>query len=467
MRTRTQDRRGRRSRVVAALALVAGLATGAGALATAPPAQAASLVEVQGFGTNPSGLRMHVYAPDTLPPDPALLVVVHWCTGSAQAVFDGTQYDELAQRHGYVVVYPSANRPGSCFDVSSSAALTRDGGSDPQGIVQMVRWAQQRYGTDPARTAVTGISSGGMTTQLLLAQYPDVFSAGSAFAGVPATCFATTSPPPGTTQQAPWSSQCSTGALDLTPAQWGARVRAMNPGYTGPRPRVQLWHGALDDVLAYANHREAVEQWTDVLGLSATPAVTDRPAANQVRARYGGTGDRAPLEATTFEGVGHNLPVDTAAVLRFLGLDGTAPTPTPTPTVSPTPTPTPTPTATATVTPTPSPTPTAGPAPTCRVAFTVHAWPSGLTASITVTNLSNQPLQGWTLTWDAPAGQQVVQAWGATVVQSGARVTATNAPWNAAVAPGGSQQLGLNASHTGDASAPRAAWLDGRPCSVG
>ena len=61
----------------------------------------------------------------------------------------------------------------------------------------MVRYVQQRYTTDTSRVFVTGVSSGAMMTQVLLATYPDVFAAGSAFAGVPATCFATTLSPAG------------------------------------------------------------------------------------------------------------------------------------------------------------------------------------------------------------------------------------------------------------------------------
>ena len=40
----------------------------AGLVAVAPaPASAASLTEVTNFGTNPGGMRMHVYVPDTRP----------------------------------------------------------------------------------------------------------------------------------------------------------------------------------------------------------------------------------------------------------------------------------------------------------------------------------------------------------------------------------------------------------------
>ena len=51
-------------------------------------------------------------------------------------------------------------------------------------------------------------------------------------------------------------------------------ARAMYPGDTGVRPRIQLWHGSADTIINYANYTEAVEQWTNVLGLSATPTMT-------------------------------------------------------------------------------------------------------------------------------------------------------------------------------------------------
>ena len=308
---------------------VVGLA--AAALTTAPAAQAASLVTVSSFGSNPGGLGMSLFVPDSLPAAPRggrRRALLH--RHRRRPCTTASQFDELATRYGYIVIYPQANRNGSCFDVSSAQALTHGGASDPASIVSMVRYVQQRYTTDTSRVFATGVSSGAMMTQVLLATYPDVFAAGSAFAGVPATCFATSSPPPGTTSQAPWNSDCSGGRLVRTGQQWGDLARAAYPGYTGARPRVQLWHGSQDTTLSYVNHAEAIKQWTNVLGVSATPASTDSPASGQVRTRYGATGDRAPVEATTFQNVGHNLPVDAAAAIRFFGLDSTVTTPPPT-----------------------------------------------------------------------------------------------------------------------------------------
>ena len=309
-----------------------------------------SLVEVTGFGTNPSNLRMFVYIPTTAKPNPPILVAVHWCGGSADAMYGGTQYAALADQYGYIIVYPSTTNFGSCFDVSSPAALSRNGGSDPVGIMSMVTYAAQHYNGNLDQVYVTGISSGAMMTNVLLGDYPDVFKAGAAFAGVPFACMATTD---GTV----WNATCPPGQMIKTPQEWGDLVRAAYPGYNGPRPRMQLWHGTEDTGLAYPNFGEEIKQWTNVHGVSQTPVSTDSPATGQTRTRYGTSTSAVVVEAISLQGVGHSLPVDALAAIHFFGLDGSV---TPTPSITPggptfTPSRTPTKTLTPTITNTPAP----------------------------------------------------------------------------------------------------------------
>lgn len=153
-----------------------------------------------------------------------------------------------------------------------------------------------------------------MMTQVLLGLYPDVFKAGAAFAGVPFGCFATTD---GST----WNSACSGGNITRTPQQWGDLVRTAYPGYSGARPRVQLWHGTADDTLRYPNFTEAIKQWTNVHGISQTSVLTDSPQSGATRTRYGSAGDQAQVEAISLQGTGHNLPVNAAEAIRFFGLN--------------------------------------------------------------------------------------------------------------------------------------------------
>lgn len=398
--------------------------------ARAEAAPRAALTQITGFGENPSNLQMYLYVPDSVTANPAILVAVHYCTGSGPAMYNGTEYAQLADKYGYIVVYPSVTRSSKCFDVASPQALRRGGGSDPVGIKSMVDWTVRTYAADTDRIFVTGISSGAMMTNVLLGDYPDVFAAGAAFAGVPFACFATTN-------GSEWNSDCANGTITRTPQAWGDLVRGAYPGYTGARPRMQLWHGTADDVLRYPNFGEEIKQWTNVHGLSQTPAVTDSPQSNWTRTRYGGTGDRAPVEAISLRGTGHNVYAWGMGerVLTFFGLKSSGP----------------------------APQPPAGP---CKATVTPSAWNTGLTASVTITNTGTTAINGWRLAFTLPAGQTITNGWGATYSPTSGAVTATNVSYNAAIAPGASVGVGYQASHTGNSAVPTAYVLNGTACTT-
>jgi poly(hydroxyalkanoate) depolymerase family esterase len=425
--------------VIAAAALLGA----AVALSLVPqPASAASLVRVTNFGTNPTNLNMYVYAPDAVAARPALLVMIHYCTGSASAVHNGGGRDfvSAADRNGYVIVYPEATRDGHCFDVSTQNALRRNGGSDSTGIMSMVSYARQRYNVDPDRIVVAGISSGAMMTNVLAAEYPDVFSAGSAFAGVPAGCFATT-------DGSMWNSQCSGGNLLKTPQQWGDQARAMYPGYTGRYPRMQLWHGTNDTTLAYPNFGEALDQWTNLHGVSRTPVSTDQPQSNWTRTRYGATGTAAVVEGISAQGTGHDVPTAGMAgyAITFLGLDRP-----------------PTNTTTTTSTTTTTPPPSQG----CSIQASVNAWNTGLTETITITNTSSTAVNGWKLQFTLPGGQTITGGWSATYSPTTGQVTATNVNYNGQIAPAAQVSIGFQATHTGNSAPADGFTLNGARCSA-
>jgi poly(hydroxyalkanoate) depolymerase family esterase len=301
---------------VSTIALAVAAPAGASPTTTLSP-PTATLTEVTDFGPNPTGLLMHLYVPDRVRSHPAVLVVLHYCTGSGPAMFSGTQFASLADRYGFIAIYPSAPRDGHCFDVSSPGALTHNGNSDPVGIVSMVRHVQRHLHADRHRVFVTGISSGAMMTNVLLGDYPDVFQAGSAMSGVPFGCFATT-------DGSMWNSTCANGNLIKTAPEWGDLVRAAFPAYRGPRPRMQLWHGTDDTILFYPNFGEAVKQWTDVLRTRRTR--TDHPQPTWTHTEYLDRAGRVAVDAYSVEGGSHNLGFDVPdwaqLAVRFFGLAG-------------------------------------------------------------------------------------------------------------------------------------------------
>lgn len=436
--TTTRSRSRRRSTLATLTALL--LALLSGLFVTATQAQAASLREVTNFGNNPGNLRMYEYVPDTVRPNPAVLVAIHYCTGTGPGFFAGTEFASLANQYGFIVIYPDANVSGQCFDVSSPQALRHDGGSDPTSIAAMVHYAIQQHGADASRVYVTGASSGAMTTEVMLGDYPDLFKAGAAFMGVPFGCFATT-------DGSGWNSACANGQISKTAQAWGDQVRGAFPGYTGPRPRVQLWHGTTDATLNYNNFGEGIKQWTNVLGVSQTPSFTDHPQSSWTRTRYGGTDAHAPVEAISIQGVGHSLPLSgmAAQAITFLGLDGSSgggPSD-------------------------PPPPPPPPPGGTCQVSYTTNAWNNGLVASLTITNTGSTSINGWSLAFALPAGQSITSGWNAVYSPTSGAVTARNTPSNSAIAPGANVSIGFQATHTGNADSPTSFSLNGTACTHG
>ena len=100
----------------------------------------------------------------------------------------------------------------------------------------------------------------------------------------------------------------------------------MYQGYSGPRPRVQLYHGMADSTISYNNMREAIKQWTNVLGLSETPTYQDNiyiPDANYNYERMFWQDDcgYTVFETWSSPGNGHSMSYEEYAILAFLGLD--------------------------------------------------------------------------------------------------------------------------------------------------
>ncbi len=306
--------------------LTLGLACLLAAAAAVPTAQAGTTTTLTNFGANPKNLPMYLYTPTNVGAKPPLLLHLHAChasNGGQSMCSSGNSFAQQADKYGFLMVCPSAVSSDQCWDVHSTADLTHGGtGSDAEGMMSAINYVIANKNADANRVYVAGYSSGGMMTQAMIGAYPDVFKAGAAFAGVPFACFAQ-----GSVDSLGWSSTCATGNVTKTGAQWGDLVRAAYPGYTGPRPRIQLWHGSVDTTVAFHNFAEAIKQWTNVLGVSETPTSTENNALQTgwIRTRYADSAGVVEVEAIQETGKGHgDLSVDPEAgeAIHFLGLDG-------------------------------------------------------------------------------------------------------------------------------------------------
>ena len=261
------------------------------------------------FGPNPTNVGFYLYVPTNLQANPPVLVIPHWCHGSAQAAFAGSQ--TLADTYGILVIYPdSPNTADKCWDLSSKQTLTHNGGGDSLGIVSMVKYALARYNGNAKRVFSYGVSSGGMMTNVLLGSYPDVFAAGSAWAGVAFGCYAADG-------FAVWSDACATGKIIKTGAEWKAIVEAAYPSYNGWRPKMQVFHGSVDTTVYPQNFQEEIKEWTAVLGLPSSPVstLTNTPQSGWTTYVYGSS-----FQATLAQGVGHDIQTNIPVIVAWFDL---------------------------------------------------------------------------------------------------------------------------------------------------
>ncbi|KAK4115653.1 carbohydrate esterase family 1 protein [Canariomyces notabilis] len=275
---------------------------------------AAQLTRVDYPNNATSKAQMYVYVPDRVVTNPPLVVVLHSCQSSAQSYFQNSKipWRQGSDRKGYITVWPSSPNSGTCWDVSSRRSLSHNGGGDSQAIANMILYALDRYKADRSRVYVTGGSSGGMMSNVLAATYPELISAVSLYSGVPAGCFLSSSG-----QVAAWNNTCSGGQSRASAEQWGNVVRNMYPGYTGPRPKMQIWHGSTDGTLAPANYQETIKQWTNVFGVSQTPtsSLKNYPERNYQTDNYGEF-----VQGIYATGVGHSVPANLTASEQWFGL---------------------------------------------------------------------------------------------------------------------------------------------------
>jgi poly(hydroxyalkanoate) depolymerase family esterase len=289
------------------------------------PARAASLTMVPratwGATGVPSYMQMYIYVPDNKAAKPPIYISCHSCGSTATGQISNIPMAKAAaDSQGFILILP--DNPGqNCWDVGTTASLKHDGGGDTQAVAQMIKYVIKTYNADPARVYIQGGSGGAMLVQAMAAVYPDLIRAGSARAGVPAGCWAD-----GYASSNQWSNTCAAGSVTKTAQQWGDLVRAMYPGYTGHRPRLQTYQGDADTTISYKNTGEAIKEWTNVLGLSMTPTSMDtgyKPAGSTYtynRQFWKNSCNQQVYEAWTSPGGTHSMPYEETEMLKFFGL---------------------------------------------------------------------------------------------------------------------------------------------------
>jgi poly(hydroxyalkanoate) depolymerase family esterase len=244
---------------------------------------------------------MHTYTPAGLPENAPLVVALHGCTQTAEEYSGHSGWPELADRYGFALLFPQQSRANNtlrCFNWYKPAADSR-GMGEAASIKSMVDHQTAHLNIDAERIFLTGLSAGAAMTANLLADYPEVFAGGAIHSGLPAKC----------ARNLIQATDCQHRDQHRTPAQWAAKVRHSAPEYTGSYPRVAIWHGSADRIVAPVNATELRDQWTAVHGISHTPTSTRHLTGGTTETTYTDASGTPMVAVFEIAGMRHGLAV--------------------------------------------------------------------------------------------------------------------------------------------------------------
>lgn len=266
----------------------------------APSATRDRLVDLDWAGDNPGDLNARYYVPEGIEGPAPLVVVLHGCTQDSAVYDHGSGWSTLADRHGFVLLFPEqkrANNPMLCFNWFSGAD-TRRGMGEAASIRAMIEAMKEAQEVDPDRIFVTGLSAGGAMASAMLATYPETFAAGAIIAGVAYGCAGDVA----------GAFDCMGGRARSDASELGARVRSAS-SHQGPWPRVQVWQGSADRTVVASNADAIALQWTHLHGVGPEPHRSDRVEGYPRQAWLDSKGE--PLvEQYTITGMAHGIPLD-------------------------------------------------------------------------------------------------------------------------------------------------------------
>jgi poly(hydroxyalkanoate) depolymerase family esterase len=212
---------------------------------------------VTGSYANQAGARPYkLYIPTTytghaLP----LVVMLHGCTQTADDFANGTRMNALAEERQCLVLYPEqthgANR-SRCWNWFKRGDQRRDQG-EPAILAGMTREVINRYGIDPGKVYIAGLSAGGAMAAVMGTVYPELYAAVGIHSGL----------------------ACGS-AHDLASA-----FAAMVGRNTAATPRAPatptiVFHGDRDKTVHPRNSEQVVSQSVEQNSASSTDASTER-----------------------------------------------------------------------------------------------------------------------------------------------------------------------------------------------
>lgn len=222
-----------------------------------------------------------------------LFVVFHGLGGHGSRMAQRTGFNDIADREGFIVVYPNG-QDGSWIDAGPDSLRLREeaGILDLAFIDELLTTVDSEYGIDPSRVYATGVSNGALFSYLLACQRADRFAAVGLVAGAGITGATEACDP-----ESPISYIAFHGTDDSIVPYEGAEIASGFPElghYLGAEQALQFW--------ATSN---SCEEPPEIVEIEDSPII-DNSTAHLTR--YGNCEDSTAVELYTLDHGGHTWP---------------------------------------------------------------------------------------------------------------------------------------------------------------
>ena len=263
--------------------------------------------ETRSFANAAGASIYKLYIPASYSGEPApLVVMLHGCTQSPEDFAAGTRMNELAERDGFLVVYPAQKANANiskCWNWFQSEHQCRDRG-EPAIIAGITREVIHSLSVDERRIFVAGLSAGAAMAVILGATYPELYAAVGAHSGL-ASGVAHDLP------SAIAAMKRTEARLNPTPVHRAAAAPRFKP--TRAMPTI-VFHGDMDQTVTMQNGVEIINDAIaqSVAGCSNTPPLRQcdpeqglAGGRSYKRTIYVDAKGRSRVEQWLIQGAGH------------------------------------------------------------------------------------------------------------------------------------------------------------------